>query len=208
MKILAVLAHPDDEVIFGWPIIQQLKGNDIYLITAGHNRNKYPKAEEALKQVCLVNDIFLVQGNRAETNFYRLPPRYADFTLPMFNDATTSMIAMALSQFQPDYIFTHNPMGEYGHGDHKLLFNLVASFDYPVLTTDICFYNKCHNSYNSMPRIYRDYMYEPARKKTTPIHCVLDIDWYERMKMIYEQHNSWSWGGHEPIRECNLYKFE
>ena len=141
---------------------------------------------------------------RQETNFYRLPPRYADLVLPDVIDSFKSNIELAIELNKPDFIFTHNPMGEYGHGDHRMLFNLVSMFNIPLLLTDICFSNRCHLSSNHIPDIYREYLYYMASDKS---YRKLDTSWYDTMKRIYEKRKAWSWGGHDAIKECNLYKF-
>lgn len=207
MDILMVLAHPDDEVIFGWPIVQRAKENNdqLFLLTLIHNREKYGSGPTgALAKVCDVNRIGEVKCARQETNFYRLPTRYTDVTLKKVCDDFTGQIGTAIEAIEPDFIFTHNPMGEYGHGDHRAVFNLVSTFHVPLLLTDICFYNKCHLSSNHVPDIYKEYFYYMATEK---YHCKLDLKWYEEMKKIYEKHKAWSWGGHDPVKECNLYKF-
>jgi len=207
MDILLIFAHPDDEVVFGWPVIQKAKEDkdQLYLLTLVHNRDKYGVGpESALQEVCTYSDMELIPIARQETNFYRLPTRYCDLTLTKVCDEFTRQIGKAIDRINPDYIFTHNPMGEYGHGDHRAIFNMVSVFHVPLLLTDICFHNKCHLSSNHIPDIYKEYFYYMA---TDSKHYSLDLKWYENMKAIYEKHKAWSWGGHDPIKECNLYKF-
>jgi len=206
MNILMILAHPDDEVIFGWPVIQTHKNDNISLLTLSHNRTKYGGGpENALKEVCAINKIQSLELPRLDTNFYRLPPRYEDYTLPMCIKQFKTNITQAVGMVMPDIVFTHNPMGEYGHGDHKMVFNLVAEFCFSrLLLTDICFFNKCHLSSAHIPSIYEDYLYDTATDKQ---YCELDLDWYNTMMRIYRNYDAWSWGGHDPVTECNLYKF-
>jgi len=204
MNILMILAHPDDEVIFGWPVLQQCKNNRITLLTMTHNRKKYGAGpEEALQEVCAINQIHLLDLPRQETNFYRLPPRYADLVLPDVINSFKSSIELAVKLSRPDFIFTHNPMGEYGHGDHRMLFNLVSMFNNQLLLTDICFSNRCHLSSGKIPYVYASTLYADYAQKD---ECELDMDWYNAMKQLYKKHKAWSWGGHGAIKECNLYK--
>jgi LmbE family N-acetylglucosaminyl deacetylase len=199
-----VLAHPDDEVIFGWPIIWS-RENRISLITVAHNQAKYGDGpEKALREVCVLNDVKLLDFPRCETNFYRLPPRYEKYTLPMAIDLIQKNIQLGINIVNPDCIFTHNPMGEYGHGDHRMLFNLVSSVaKQTLLLTDICFSNRCHLSSDEMPHIYNTWYGDADDRQ----YCKLDTDWYNAMKTVYEKNKAWSWGGHDAIKECNLYKF-
>jgi hypothetical protein len=198
-----IQAHCDDEVIFGWPIIQEVGKHEVYLLTLAYNE-KYPKAGLALDEVCKANKINLLTSSRENTNFYRLPPRYSDLTLPHIITKFNSNIEKAIIMTEPDYIFTHNPMGEYGHGDHRFVFNMVSMFDTPLMLTDICFSNHCHLSSNTTPDIYEDFFYSAT---TIQEFCRLNVDWYNRMKLIYEKHKAWSWGGHNAVTECNLYTF-
>ena len=43
-----------------------------------------------------------------------------------------------LKKKECDFVFTHNPMGEYGHIDHKMIFELMYNrVDKPLLITDL-----------------------------------------------------------------------
>lgn len=205
MNILMILAHPDDETIFGYSVLQKRNNDRITLLTMSHNRAKYGSGpEDALKEVCEINQIHLLDLPKRETNFYRLPPRYADLVLPDVIDSFKSSIELAIELSRPDFIFTHNPMGEYGHGDHRMLFNSVSMFNFPLMLTDICFSNRCHLSSDKIPYIYASTLYADYTQKD---ECELDTNWYNAMKKIYEKHKAWSWGGHDAIEECNLYRF-
>jgi LmbE family N-acetylglucosaminyl deacetylase len=135
-----VMAHPDDEVIFGWPIFHTGGFDEVVLLTLADNSGKRGKAPvEALSEVCDVNEVGLIDCPRQDSNFYRLPPRGVGLTLPKVRDDMIQLLANVIATEEPDYIFTHNPMGEYGHGDHRFVFNLVSMFRTPLLLTDICF---------------------------------------------------------------------
>jgi len=213
MKILMILAHPDDEVLFGFPILQYKeypkshymdKTTTISLLTLSDNAEKYGEGPiQALQEVCRYNQVNVLSLPRTSTNFYRCAPRYENRVLRDVIQLFRKNIETAIGMTQPDFIFTHNPMGEYGHGDHRFVFNLVAQYDVPLLLTDICFSIETHLSSEDIPKIYKKCLYN---KEGVEHH--LDLAWYERMKTIYERHGAWSWSGHESVKLCNLYAIQ
>lgn len=204
MKVLMVMAHPDDEVIFGWPVLQQ--DWEISLIVMTNNKARYgPGPMIALQEVAKSNGIRLLQGFQTDTNFYRLPPRGSMPILTTVLNQFMRAINDAVIASMPDAIFTHNPMGEYGHGDHRMLFNLVSLYDHPKLLTDICEANPCHLSSSHMPSIWTHFY---ATAISGSKECQLDMEWFRRMRNIYERHRAWSWRDHKVIDTCKLYRFE
>lgn len=204
MRILMVMAHPDDEVIFGWPIIQE-REHDVTLLTLSHNRERHGVGPiPALEEVCNLNQIHLVPAKRLENNFYRLPPRFEENTLPKAIEHLRRCIQVAVDVYRPEYIFTHNPWGEYGHGDHRYTFSLVVGFDIPLLMTDICTPNVCHLSYKKKPTFWDHYF--KSAEQIVPEE--LNLVWYNEMKDIYMRHKAWSWSGHCPVTSCCLYRFD
>jgi hypothetical protein len=211
MKILMVMAHPDDEVIFGWPVIQH-HDHEIALLTLSHNRERHgPGASTALQVVCAENNIHYLSHPRMDNNFYRLPPRFEPVLLRHAIDHIRKTIQQAIDLVKPDCIFTHNPWGEYGHGDHRFVFSLVVGFGLPLLMTDICIPNVCHLSHEAVPGFWNK-QYMATGKIVTDVHNLPRHDliesWYDEMKGIYEKHKAWSWSGHCPVKTCRLYRFE
>ena len=204
MRILMVMAHPDDEVIFGWPILQDRKGNNISLLTLSDNASKHGAGPiNALKEVCKRAGIQLLDFPRKDNNFYRTEPRFEKYILKDVINLFQSNVRKAIDIAKPEIIFTHNPMGEYGHGDHRFVFNLISMFNINLMFTDICFANGCHLSSGKVPGIYLKHFFG----KLVGQHHILNLSWYNRMKRIYERHGAWSWSGHPPITDCKLYSF-
>jgi len=203
MRTLMIFAHPDDEVVFGWPVTQCAAPGDVTLLTICHNAGKYGSGPiDALREVCHHNKIILLeQTKRIECNFYRTPPRYEMPDLPHVIRHINAVICAAITQVKPDVIFTHNPMGEYGHGDHRMLFNVVAMHARPMLLTDICISNPCHLSSPVIPPVYRKVFPEREGQEHR-----LNMHWYHEMESIYKRHHSWSWSGHKPVPSCKLYR--
>ena len=203
MNVLMVMAHPDDEVLFGWPVLRSSK-DSVSLLVLMNNRAKYGQGpSDAVFEVARDCGIEHTAVLNFETNAYRLPTRNATPTLRQVADDMRSHISGYVKTQRIDVIFTHNPMGEYGHGDHRLVFNLASMFGLPMMLTDICFTNPCHVSSHLIPRVYKHFYSLGERL----CDCELDEAWYERMKAIYERRHAWSWSGHEPVHKCNLFLF-
>ena len=67
-----------------------------------------------------------------DSEFYRLDHRSGKLA------KAEDEILKAIHNFSFDYVLTHNPHGEYGHLDHKFLFNLLLrAARWPLLITDI-----------------------------------------------------------------------
>ena len=203
MKILMVLAHPDDEVVWGYPIVQERR-NEVSLVCLSNNKKRHGEGPiKALEEVCDKNDINLIPTERIDNNFYRTPPRIEQRTLRDVISLFQQQVEKAVEVSKPDFIFTHNPMGEYGHGDHRFVFGLISSFYSKICFTDICMYNQCHLSTPDVPPFWSGILKEESR---TTCHQ-LDVNWYEKMKGIYEKYKAWTWGGHDCVDNCFLHFF-
>ena len=163
------------------------------MITISDNHTGYRDgwAIEALQETCAHTGIHLVECMGLQSEYYRLPTRADQFTLTMLVDKIVLTIQTARLKIQPDFILTHNPFGEYGHGDHRLLFNVISSYieGIPIVFTDACQWNKCHLSFSSIPpRIQRAYFNHPLER------YILNHSWMDIHSLFYKNHNAWSWG--------------
>ena len=205
MKVLGIYAHPDDELIFGWPLMQDT-AHDRYLIIASDNHNSYgDRPLNALRKICEKENIALYSCIGLPNEFYRLPTRYDDFVLTDAIKKIQDCIAQAIRDIQPDVVTTHNMMGEYGHGDHRLLFDIVSRHEsVDVLTiSDMCQYVDCHFSHAEIPRRLK------LKYFSYPWLSIEELDeaWFNRNREIYKQHHAWSWGGHDIITSCRLFAY-
>lgn len=200
-RVLMIMAHPDDEVIFGWPILAN-EHIERYVLVVSENKHGQ-RGIKALEEICKLSKSHLVEFKRVPNNYYRLPPRGGGIILSEALSVLENQIKVAVDILKPNFIFTHNPWGEYGHGDHRVLFHISSFLKHCMLVTDINQYEKTHLSSNRISPIYRRW-YESNFAK---VKCDLNIEWLQKMKSVYEKHKAWSWEGHEVVGSCILYQF-
>jgi len=198
--ILMVLAHCDDEIICGWPIFQMSEVNKSILILSSDQYNTQRHwcvhRKFSFMDICRT---YGVSGKCMDYNsdFYRLPHR--DGSLKRFCD----QVSLEMDAFEPyDYIFCHNPGGEYGHLDHKFTFYLVfAKAKCPILITDIYLASDWPNDEMLSPRVKRLFYHTKLGQ------CVLNRDIYTDIEKTYRYNGVWTWN-QPPVSVCGLYKIE
>lgn len=179
MKVLGIFAHREDHIVFGWPIMQSNE-YDKYLFICTND------AIEEIKESCRIGNIKYV-GNACMPNGFTMQ---AGRDLPLRYENTTASICEAIKMIKPDCLFTHNPMGEYGHYDHKFLFDLVAN-EFPninLFITDIIAESSYYYFSKKLPRQYTSLYAKAERiKQIKP-----DIDFYKKHAEIYSRNNMWT----------------
>ena len=109
---LLIIAHPDDETLWGYYQLKNSKGWKILCIT---NANNSTRVNE-LKNIAIYFDTALEIWNYQDSAFhYNMHPQiYKDIK----NEIDKPNVKM---------ILTHNPLGEYGHIQHIKVSNVVLT---------------------------------------------------------------------------------
>ena len=196
-RVLMIVAHCDDEIICGWPIMQDssiektilMVSSDRYSLErqwCAHRKFVFMDVCKRLSIKCKVLDY--------NSNFYALPSR--DGSLLGLERRIARMLG-DVSQY--DFVFTHNPFGEYGHHDHKYLFQTVAQLARkPVLISDICMKSDWSDS-NELTERMRSIYYQ-----RTIGEAKLDKNFYDQIKNQYDLAKVWTWN-QKPVDSCKLY---
>ncbi|WP_438347843.1 PIG-L deacetylase family protein [Paenibacillus sp. FA6] len=107
---LMIVAHPDDETIFGGAQLIQEKGWKVICVTNGDNKVRCKEFKKVMKKV------------DAEYEIWKYEDKWGgDFDQSRLKSDLEEVLAR-----QPfDKVVTHNLEGEYGHTQHQVLSKLV-----------------------------------------------------------------------------------
>lgn len=188
-KVIMVMAHPDDEVIFGFPMI---KFTDKILIVSNDKNNpdrawckdRYIALEKVGKRLGIP-----VESMDYPSEFYRLPTRKGQLS---------DFINEVLDKVKDyDVIYTHNPLGEYGHLDHQLVHTICMQSGKDVLFSNI-FLKSNWCPYWCISSAYATLYYNEL------FECENDMDLYTELEDIYRDMGIWTWSK-EPVKGCTVY---
>ena len=156
---LMIVAHPDDETIWGGAHL--LKGKYLVVcLTCGTNKKRDNEINEVLK---ISGDYLIVLGNPDKTMGRRNDWKKNKNNI--YNE-----LKYIINKKKWNEIVTHNPYGEYGHIHHKMTSSIV---------TQIC-------KENNLDNLYYFGMYY-SKKNISKINNSQKIDYYSlsnKMKMI------------------------
>ncbi|WP_165842194.1 PIG-L family deacetylase [Paenibacillus xerothermodurans] len=107
---LMIVAHPDDESIFGGTQLLQSKGWKVICVTNGYNPVRRKEFAKAMAKAGALFEIW----------------KYRDRRHGGFDCARLTVdLKQAISRKTVAKVVTHNLNGEYGHNQHKVLSKLV-----------------------------------------------------------------------------------
>ena len=187
MNIQMVMAHPDDEVIFGWPVLSGRQVSSILICSNdAHNSERQwcRHRRSALAEMADALNIPAFSLNYS-SEFYRLSTRDEQLKI-MMDDVVSNIDPNA------DAIFTHNPWGEYGHLDHIIIHMAVQSTEKPMIFTDIF-----------MPSNWMNLKHSPKMEFSIIFQAINDLTFYQYCKSFYLKHNVWTWN-QSPVEKCNV----
>ena len=193
MNVLMIMAHPDDEVIFGWPVLQ----NDSFrktVLFCSTDLNNPSRAWCAHRSECakrFLNSLSVdVVCLDYPSEFYKMDVRKGG--LARFCDD----VLASIDNLDFDVIFTHNPIGEYGHLDHILVHSVVSGLGVRTWTTDIVVQSDWIQMRN-LSSVRRRFPGQPIED------CVCDEDFYGRCKAEYKSKGAWTWNK-DMVSRCKL----
>lgn len=195
-KVLMVLAHCDDELVCGWPILQNPAIDKSLLIVSSDEDNKDRRWCSYRKHVTL--DLCKSLGINVRvlsynSDFYELDHRSGKLA------SLEEEVLKAVDGFSFDHLFTHNPHGEYGHSDHKLLSSLMLrAARTPLVISDIHYRTDWTRVDPVSPR-YAETFY---RNRIATVE--LERGFYHKIMRYYETRGVWTWS-QEPVTTANLY---
>ena len=194
-----VMGHMDDEIIHGWPVYQDESLTRTLLIWGSDESNPDrphgKRGKKTMLHLAAKNGVDACAFN-FNCEFYRLESRKGG--LANFCEC----IANAIRTYACDYIFTHNPHGEYGHFDHKLIWDIVFNHSpKPIWFTDIFTESNWTHDKGISERA-GDTIYSNRIRE-----CVADDRLVDDAVATYKRNGCYTWD-QEIVRKCNLYQID
>lgn len=185
--VTLLIAHPDDEALFAWPVLERVKrivcaSNDAF----NPERAWCAERGECMRDVAkLLGCEIVMHSNNSE--FYRSQTRNGALKL------IASDLAYAIGN--PLVLFTHNAWGEYGNLDHILCHHIARTVQAwtgcQLLVSDIA------QEINWLPiTAWKQGALVPAVSNCPDEYREehqIDRDLFDRIKGIYDARGCWTW---------------
>lgn len=126
---IMIVAHPDDETIWGG--MHLIK--DKYLVICLTNGNTKTRAQEFNDVIKQTDDLGIILDYPDKTNGKR--DNWSNSQKNIKNDLNYLLQKQSFSK-----IVTHNPSGEYGHQHHKMTSSIVTDIAKTLNKTDCLYY--------------------------------------------------------------------
>jgi len=197
-KILGVFAHREDHIVCGWPIFQN-KIPRKFLVTCTSD------GMTPFLQSCKAEHISCFRRVGLPNHFSFVGPGLRpEHCVKQIRD----VLIDANRVIEPDFVFTHNPYGEYGHPDHRTVFNIVCEVfaDCRIIFTDIIAKSSRTPLSGVKLRAY-DCLFSNCLGPVEP-----DIIFYQRNAELFSSYQKWTKNSNlnlpEYPRPTNLYVME
>ena len=140
---LLIVAHPDDETLWGYHQLKNSKGWKILCVT---NANNIIRVNE-LKNIAIYFDTALEIWN------YEDSPLHYNMHPQIYKD-----IDNEINKQNVKIVLTHNPLGEYGHIQHIKISNVVLTVSKkPTYVFSYSSNNKKKSEYNEICKLKKYY---------------------------------------------------
>ncbi len=180
MRILSVFAHREDHVVCGWPILQNADF-ERFLICCTDD------GIVPLEESCRIEGIAF-EGVLGFPNGFFRNTSHGPHSLNVIAKTLIARVEEVRLRVNPDYIFLHNPYGEYGHFDHRLVFEILydAFLKSRFLISNIQAHSSHTIAYNQVPRVF-NHFYKKVYDVVKP-----NLDFYRRNKKLYTAFKMWT----------------
>jgi LmbE family N-acetylglucosaminyl deacetylase len=150
-KNMMIVAHPDDELLWGWPELKKSPKN--WIVVVATSSFGYPGAisekEERIAKIKKVSQIIGFES--INLNFPDNP-----YNLSWSGEIKFDFIKKikeTIEKYNPKKIITHGKLGEYGHYHHRLLYKICVDL---VPMENLSFFSFDLNSSLIFPKFWQD----------------------------------------------------
>ncbi len=167
-----IVAHPDDEILWFNP---ELFDKIFIVFLARHDKTQIAAAREAVIENHPYKErIELLKI--PEPGYWKDPSRLPHLQTTIAN--LKSQLHVIKEKLEPDEIYTHNSIGEYGHTDHILVNYIVKTiFTQTVIWTPTK--NLLKNTKLTQPQAMRQHR--------------MNIRAFLKIRDLYIKHSAWTW---------------